>query len=61
MFAGLRIKLEILLVSAETVLPMGDQKWVKDIIWMPGPLFDEVLKVSLRSKLRFSNVIFPAG
>lgn len=58
MFAGLRIKLEILLVSAETVLPMGDQKWAKDIIWMPGPLFDEVLKVSLRSKLRFSNVIF---
>lgn len=25
---------------------------------MPGPLFDEMLRVSPRSELRFSNVIF---
>lgn len=47
------------LAAVKTVLPMGEQKWVRDIIWMPGPLFDEVLKVSLRSKLRFSNMISP--
>ena len=41
----------------ETASPMGEQNWVRDIIWMPGPLFDEVLKVSLRSKTRFSNMI----
>lgn len=43
--------------AVEAASPMGEQKWVRDIIWMPGPLFDEVLKVSLRSKLRFSNMI----
>lgn len=37
------------LAAIETASPMGEQKWVRDIIWMPGPLFDEVLKVSPRS------------
>lgn len=46
-------------VLAETVLAMGEKKWVRDIIWTLGLLFDEVFKVSLRSKLTFSNVISP--
>lgn len=45
------------ITAVESLTPVGEQKWVRDIIWMPGPLFDEVLKVSPRSKLRFSNMI----
>lgn len=36
----------------------ADQKWVKTVIWMSGPSFDEVFKVSRRPNFSFSNVIF---
>lgn len=50
------MKISHLLAAADMVSPMGEQNWVRDII-LPCPLFGEVLKVSPRSKLRFSNVI----
>lgn len=36
----------------------GDQKWVKNVISMSGPSFDEVFKVSLRLDFSFHDVIF---
>lgn len=47
------MKMSQFFIVAETVLPRGEQKWVRDII-LPGPLFGEV---SLRSKFRFFIMI----